>query len=217
MNKRLSLTFLIFSFFTFSSNALIAESQTGFFDRDTKITCGVAALIGGALGAAIKDSNREKGALYGSVVAGGACVAIKYYSKRIRSSNQVAKDYFLVNKALPKKTKVSVYNIGTDTKNGRVVRGGRLVVNSLMNIIQGASDRTLDISETIFVFDKRNGNLIDSFTQKINSERKDGGELGNSYAIDVEDKLRPGQYDIRTVLSINGTHTKSNDLTITVI
>ena len=203
---------------SFSNDTLLPKNQIKgkFFDRDTTRTCGAVALLGGALGAAIKDKKRSKGALYGSVIAGGACIAIKYYSKRLKRSNEVAQEYYVQRKSFPDETQTTLYQVHSQPQK-QVERSKTLLINSLINVVQGTKVKKLEMVENIFVLNSRTGELVDYYSKAVNPDWQDGGRFENEYRVKISKEIAPGLYEIRTVLTVNGKSTRSNNMEITVI
>jgi YMGG-like Gly-zipper len=161
---------------------------------------GYGALIGGALGAAIGDNDRTKGALIGAGVGALACMVINSYSAQTKTAQQAEDEYKSQNKGKLPTAEPVVQNYDVNIANGGQVRAGEKVqVVSNMTVVQGAQPVN-EVKEVLTLA----GPTGTKTAEKKANERPGSGGYQNTFNLSFPADVSPGEYPITTQLYVNG-------------
>jgi hypothetical protein len=186
------------------------EARTGDCDR------GLAALIGGAIGAAIYDENRARGAVVGAGLGALACSIINAASRQTRSTAEVEREYRAAHQGrLPEQPTLSVYDTAYNAAGGvRVGQEARVV--STMTLVAGTREPVQELSEVLEVFDPaRPGAPVIRVDKRMDEAKS--GSIQNTFSIRLPPGMAAGDYPARTTLYINRKPVAENRGTLRVL
>lgn len=188
-----------------------ASADTG---DDSECSAGTAALVGGVLGALLADGkNRVRGAALGAGLASLACVAWNYNSKQTKTAAQVQQGYMAANQGqIPTRSRVTRYDTQLGS-GGKVSPGGKMVVTSNIEVVQGSADKTVLIEEEMLL-KRPDGKDIKG--RKVASD-KEGGGYSTTFSIALPEGVQQGEYPVQTNLYVNGEKASSKTMKMQVV
>ena len=162
----------------------------------------VGALLGALIGA--KSGKSGQGAAIGAAVGGGAtaayCFAFKSEAKQTKTAAQVENEYRQQTRGvMPDAPVVRQYSTSINPANGAVSKGGKLVVVSNAEVVDGRNQRVEKVEEEI----KLSRGQENFGTTKKEMPGKGGGYQVNT-TINVPDKFQDGAYALESRVLING-------------
>jgi hypothetical protein len=162
---------------------------------------GYGALLGGALGAAVGENDRTKGALIGAGVGALACLAINAYSAQTKTAQQAEDEYKKQNKGKlpPADPVVQAYDVNVGN-NGQIHPGEKVQVISNMTVVQGAAQPVNEVKEVLTLAGP-NGTKT---AEKKANEKPGSGGYQNTFNLSFPSDVAPGAYPITTQLYVNG-------------
>jgi hypothetical protein len=178
---------------------------------------GLAALIGGAIGAIVMEENRTRGAAVGAGFGALACAIINATSRQTRPPGEVETEYRRAHDGrLPERPIVAVYDTAYNA-NGSV-RGGQMArVVSSITVVPGAKEPVRGMHEVLEVFEAERPDRVMLRADKSVEEATRGGGLQNSFNIRLPERLAEGNYPARTTLYINDRRVGENRGTLRVL
>jgi hypothetical protein len=178
--------------------------QGGVAAEQDPCAVGSSALLG-----ALMDGKRgaARGAAAGGIVAALGCVAINSQSRQTRTAAQVDNDFIRTRGRLPAEPQVVSYQPRLNAST--VQRGKPVVVNSTVELVNGATTPVMQVREELVVFDQ-DGKQFKSGSKALTNNS--GGRFENSFEITLPKDASQGRYALRTNLYVNGKLSASRDL-----
>jgi hypothetical protein len=185
--------------------------------KETVCNAGLAALIGGAIGAVIHEDDRTRGAAIGAGLGSLACAIINATTSELKSSKEVEGQYRTAhNGQLPDRALVAVYDTAYNA-NGSVRGGEPAKIVSSITVVPGANEPVREMREVLEVFeDERSGETMLKAEKSIENPGR-GGALQNTFEVKLPERLAAGSYPATTTLFVNGQRAGENRGTLRVL
>jgi len=183
----------------------------------TECNPGLAALIGGAIGAIVMEENRTRGAAVGAGFGALACAIINATSRQTSPPSEVEHEYRTGhNGRLPDRPIVSVYDTAYNASGS--VRAGQVArVVSNITVVPGANEPVRDMREVLEVFDTANPRQVIIKAEKSVEEAARAGGIQDTFDIRLPERLAEGNYPARTTLYVNDRVVGENRGTLRVL
>jgi hypothetical protein len=163
-------------------------------------SAGAGAILGGLLGSALGGKNGAlKGAAAGALVGGLGCMAMNYHTEKVRTAQQVNKQYIEENEKLPPQPAVTSYSLSAPKQ---VVRGNPVSVNSSITVVDGSSQSVKNVEEKLFITNE-NGERKQIKTKDAQASMNSGGEYSNSFSFTPPNGVAEGSYRLESEVYVN--------------
>jgi hypothetical protein len=171
----------------------------------------IAALAAVACGV-IAPGNRRVGAgVVCAAAAGIGCYMVNSYkAQQVRSAQQVEDEYKRANRDLPERAMITAYT--SDVNPTAVSRGKEVSVNSVITVVRGRNDPTVNVEEEIGLYDAKGEVWGKPFRKPANSTGQ-SGEYKTAFTIKTHQDMSQGVYQIRKTAYLNGAAVSSNNRT----
>lgn len=185
--------------------------------KEGECNSGLAALIGGAIGAIVMEENRARGAAVGAGFGALACAIINATSRQTSPPGEVEREYRTGhNGRLPDRPIVAVYDTAYNASGS--VRAGQVArVVSNITVVPGANEPVRDMREVLEVFDTANAGQVIIKAEKSVEEAARAGGIQDTFDIRLPERLAEGNYPARTTLYVNNRRVGENRGTLRVL
>lgn len=159
---------------------------------------GIGAVIGALVG---QGNDRVKVGAAGAAVGALACVAYNYYSKRVKSSEQVSNEYAAQKGAVPAQATISKFE--TQVVPASSVKAGSTVkVQSYIEVVAGTQQSSPAVEQEVSVY-APDGRLVRSAKKPAN-QGAGGGGFQTSFEVAMPQGVPQGSYTVKSELYLDG-------------
>lgn len=216
MSTKIAFTITALISFSFVSAPAAAQQSYRAPTSDQPCSTPVAAVGGAILGALLGGKkHRLAGAAVGGALGTATCVAVNYHSRKVKSAEQVDRDYAQANGgAIPAHASLVRYDSHFNPVN-QITPGGSTSLDSYIEIARGSDGAEPTVEEAMTLISPA-GKTVAQFTKPA-SQGASAGAFETQFALKLPEGVEEGNYELRTSVLLDGQSVRDTKLPLQVV